>query len=193
MGCTRSVPAATSRRITCSWRGAGAQGRLTEARALVAEAIDLSKQTSTGFLGPALFAAMAGVAEGTAERRRWLEEGHAMLGADCVAPSRLMFYRDAIEASLEDGNWDDALRYADALEQSVASEPVAFAQLVAARGRAMVAFHRDGPRPDIVAELISVRARLLRASFGGFVTGIDAALAHHPPASPEAGVGVVHR
>jgi class 3 adenylate cyclase/tetratricopeptide (TPR) repeat protein len=157
-----------------------AQGRLAEARALVAEAIDLSKQTSTGFLGPALFAAMAGVAEGAAERRRCLEEGHAMLGADCVAPSRLMFYRDAIEASLEDGNWDDALRYADALEQSVASEPIAFAQLVAARGRAMVAFRRDGPRPDVIAELTSVRARLLRASFGGFVAGIDAALTHHP-------------
>ena len=39
--------------------------------------------------------------------------------------SRLMFYRDAIDVSLEDGNWDEALRYADDLEEFARPEPFA--------------------------------------------------------------------
>ena len=154
-----------------------AQGRLTEARALVAEAVDISKQTGIGFLGPALFGAMALCAEDPAERRRLLEDGHSIVGANSLAPARLMFYRDAIDACIEDGDWDDALRYADALDEYVIAEPVAFAQLVAARGRTVVALHRRGPQPDVVAELASLRSRLLRASFGSLVPGIDRALA----------------
>jgi hypothetical protein len=91
-----------------------------------------------------------------------------------------MFYSDAIEVSLEDGDWDDALQYADALEESVGAGPVAFAQLVAARGRALVALNRHGLQPDIVAEITALRTRLLRASLVGLVPAIDAALARVP-------------
>jgi hypothetical protein len=46
-----------------------------------------------------------------------------MMSQYCMAPSRLLFYQDAIEVSLEDGEWDAALQYADSLEESIEAEP----------------------------------------------------------------------
>jgi class 3 adenylate cyclase/tetratricopeptide (TPR) repeat protein len=157
-----------------------AQGRLAESRALIDEASEVAKETSAGFLGPAIYAALAGSSKDPAERKRWLEQGLEMLDAYCMAPSRLLFYQDAIEVAIEDGEWDAALSYADSLEKFFEAEPIGFAELTVARGRALVAFHRRGPSPDVVAELMSVRARLVRASLSGFVQGIDAALAGVP-------------
>ena len=157
-----------------------AQGRLAESRVLIEEASEVAKEASAGFLGPAIYAALAGSSKDPAERKRYLEQGQEMMSQYCMAPSRLLFYQDAIEVSLEDGEWDAALQYADSLEESIEAEPIGFAQLIAARGRALVAFNRVGPRPEIVAELMSVRARLIRASLSGFVHGIDAALALVP-------------
>ena len=153
-----------------------ASGRRAEARALVAEAFDLAKQTGMGFFGPSLLAAMASSAEAPAERKRLLQEGEAMLES-CLAHARLFFYRDAIDAVLEDGNWDEALRYAEGLEQFVRDEPLAFAELVAARARALATLGQRGPEPAILAELTSLREQLTRAGFRGLVPGIDAALA----------------
>ena len=157
-----------------------AQGRLAESRTLVEEAREVAQEASAGFLGPAIYAALAGSSRDPAERKRYLAQGQEMMSDYCMAPSRLLFYQDAIEVSLEDGEWDAALLYADSLEESVEAEPIGFAELVVARGRALVAFNRSGPRPEIVAELTSVRARLVRASLDGFAHAIDAALADVP-------------
>jgi tetratricopeptide (TPR) repeat protein len=154
-----------------------AQGNLVAARELVEEALTISKETGLAFLGPSLFAAKAGAAQDPDERQRWLQEGEAMLGADCLAPGRLMFYRDAIDLSLEEGSWEDALRYAEALEEFVRREPMRFAELVAARARGLVALARRGREPEIVAQLTSLRGEIQRAAFGGLLPGIDAALA----------------
>ena len=99
-----------------------------------------------------------------------------MLQTDCLAHGRLMFYRDAIDIALEERNWEEALRQADALEEFVRSEPLPFAQLVAARARGLVALGRRGPEPEIVGELTSLRDGAQRAGLGALVPGIDAAL-----------------
>jgi tetratricopeptide (TPR) repeat protein len=153
------------------------QGNLGEARKLVDEAFEISKETGMAFLGPSLVTAKASIAGDPAERRRWLREGEAMLEGDCLAHGRLMFYRDAIDLSLEDGSWEDALRYAEALEEFVRREPMRFAELVAARARGLVALARRGPEPEIVAGLKGVRDAIRRAAFGGLLPGVDAALA----------------
>ena len=111
-----------------------AQGRLVEARELAMEAFHLSQQIGMAFLGPSLCAARARFSEDPAERISLLQEGEAMLATGCLAPSRMLFYRDAIEVSLGDRNWDEALRYTDAMEEFVRPEPLVFAKLVAARG-----------------------------------------------------------
>jgi ATP/maltotriose-dependent transcriptional regulator MalT len=153
-----------------------AQGNLVAAREFIDKAFEISKEIGMAFLGPSLFAAKASAARDPVERRRWLEEGEAMLESDCLAHGRLMFYRDAIDVSLKDGGWEEALRYAGALEEFVRPEPLPYAQLVAARARGLVELARRGPEPEIVARLTSLREEVRRAGLGGLVPGIDAAL-----------------
>lgn len=99
-----------------------------------------------------------------------------MLEADSLAHGRLLFYRDAIDVVLEDSNWDQALRYADALDAFARPEPLLFAELVAARARALAALGRRGPEPEVLAGLAELRDEVRRAGYGGLATGIDAAL-----------------
>ncbi len=49
-------------------------------------------------------------------------DGEAMVHAGCLAHASLMYYRDAIDVSLADRDWDEALRYADALEAMCRAE-----------------------------------------------------------------------
>ena len=153
-----------------------AQGRRAEARTLIVEALELAQQTGIGFVGPALYATLALVSDDPAERRRCLEQGEALLAGDCLAHARLMFYRDAIDAELAAGHLEAALRYADALEACVPSEPLAVAQLGAARARALVALRRDGASAPLVAELQRLADELRRVGMGAMVRGIDGAL-----------------
>jgi len=100
-----------------------------------------------------------------------------MLQADCLAHARLMFYRDAIDVSLEEKNWEEALRHASALEAVVRPEPLPFAELVAERARVLVALARQGAEPEIMARLGSLRDRIQRSGLGGLVPGIEDAMA----------------
>ena len=154
-----------------------AQGRVAEARELISQALDLCTQIGMAFIGPSVLAAQASASTDTAERRRLLQEGEAMLSSEGLAHGRLMFYRDAIDVALADRDWDRALRYADGIEQVVVDEPLPFADLIGARARALVALARDGHEPSVVDELIGMRERLRYAGMGALVPGIDAALA----------------
>jgi len=99
-----------------------------------------------------------------------------MLQPDCLAHSRLMFYRDAIDVSLEEKNWEEALRYANDLEAFARPEPFEFVRLVAARARGLAALGRRGPEPELMAQLTSLRDEIRRAGLGALVPGIEAAL-----------------
>lgn len=100
-----------------------------------------------------------------------------VLRGDCLAHSRVLFYREAIDAALKDKDWDEALRYAAALEELVRAEALPFATLVAARARALVELGRRGPQPGVAAGLDALKEQLRQGGFGGLVVGIDAALA----------------
>jgi class 3 adenylate cyclase/tetratricopeptide (TPR) repeat protein len=158
------------------------QGRLAEARELLAEAHELANQIGFGFLGPGLFAAMAKLTEGRAERKRLLDAA-GQLVENCLAHARMFFYRDAIDVALEDGDWGAARRYADAFEAFVLPEPLEFADLVVARARALAALGQHGPQPATLAELESLRGRITGAGFRVLLPGVDTALAAIAPAS----------
>ena len=154
-----------------------ARSDVVAALEFIEEALEISKEIGIGFLGPSLFAAKASAARDPAERRRWLQEGEAMLQADCLAHGRLLFYRDAIDVCLEDQSWEEALRHADGLESFFQAEPSLFAKLIAARARGLVALARRGPEPEILASLTKLRDEIGSAGLGALVPGIDAALA----------------
>jgi len=153
-----------------------ARGDVVAALEFIEQALEISREIGIGFLGPSLFAAKASAIRDPVERRRWLQEGEAMLGADCLAHGLLLFYRDAIDISLEDRNWDEALRYADGLEAFFQTEPLFFAELIAARARGLVALARRGPEPRTVASLKTLREEIRCAGLGALVPAIDAAL-----------------
>jgi hypothetical protein len=153
-----------------------AQGRCDEARALLAEALELAQQNGIGFIGASLYAALALASDDPAQRRRCLEQGEALLAGDCLAHARLMFHRDAIDAELAAGRPEAALRHADALEACARDEPLAVAQLGAARARALVALRRDGASAPLVAELRRLADELARVGMGAMARGIEVAL-----------------
>ncbi len=154
-----------------------AQGRLDEARALTEEAYELGSQIGMLFLGPRLLAAKAFVARDPGERQQLLSEGEVMLSTGSFGIGALLFYREAIDISIEHESWDEALRFANALESFVQSEPLAFSTLVVSRATTLVALARDGRTPAVVAELAAVRERLLQAGIEALVPLIDRALA----------------
>ena len=74
------------------------------------------------------------------ERRKALAEGEKLLSEGSVGHNQLMFYRDAIDAKLDDGDWDAVERYAGLLEDFTRDEPYLWSTFFAARGRALAAW-----------------------------------------------------
>jgi hypothetical protein len=151
-------------------------GRGAEARPLLSEAFHICNEIGMAFIGPSVLAAMAGATADPAERRKLLDDGEQLLSADGLAHNRLMFYKDAIDIAVKDADWDEVLRLSEAIEQSVAREPPAFATLVGARGRALAELALRGRDPEIMVKLTDLREKLHGAGLGGLVPGIDAAL-----------------
>ena len=52
-----------------------------------------------------------------------LAQGEAIIRKGCVAHNQLRFYPDAIDVALELGEWDEAQRYAAALEDLLGLSP----------------------------------------------------------------------
>ena len=90
-------------------------------------------------------------------RARALREGEQMLETNSLSHNYLRFYRFAIETSLESRDWDNAERYAAALEEFTREEPLPWADLIIERGRALAA-HGRGDRSMATHETL---ARLL--------------------------------
>jgi class 3 adenylate cyclase/tetratricopeptide (TPR) repeat protein len=157
-----------------------AQGKSDVAREQLAESLELARGTGIGFLGGAILGAIAYAAADPAERRRALEQGEALLCQPCVSHCHLWFYWHAIEATLEAGEWGAAARYADALEDYVRGEPLPWARLLAARGRALAAAGGCGPSGQVLSELSRLREQASLARLGWALPAIDAAIAKSP-------------
>ncbi len=153
-----------------------AQGNRPGAREHLAESLELARKTGMGFLGAAIFGALAYAAEGTAERRRALEQGEALLREPCVGHCHLWFYWHAIDAVLAAGDWNSALRYAAALEEYVHREPLPWATLLASRGRALASIALHGPNDPALSDLRRLRQQALQAGLGWALPSMDAAL-----------------
>ena len=151
-----------------------AQGKHAIARDQLAQSLELARQTGMGFLGGAIFGAIAYATADPGERRHALEQGEALLREPCVSHCHLWFYWSAIDASLAAGEWDMAVRYADALEDYVQAEPLPWAYLVSARGRALAAVGKGDTGNQ--GQLTRLREQASTGGFGWAVPAIDAAL-----------------
>jgi class 3 adenylate cyclase/tetratricopeptide (TPR) repeat protein len=152
-------------------------GRPKEGRAAIDEALAVARETGMGFMGPLVLGYKALYADDPAESTAALAEGASILAQGCIGHNYFWFYRDAIEHSLKHGRWDEALRYAQALDDYTAAERLPWSDLVIARARALVAFGRGKRSPALKAELQRVHKEAVRARLAPLLPRLEAALA----------------
>ena len=140
------------------------------------EAAELCKVVGTQFTGPSTLGALARATEDVALQRRLLDEGETLLRRGAPAHNHFWFYRDAIEAMIVRGTWQDVRRYADALEAYAGAEPLAWTDLVIARARALAAWATDQRDPGLLDALERVRADLAAAGMRPLLPPVESAL-----------------
>lgn len=159
-------------------------GRRAEALAAAAQALAICRETGMTFLGPYVLGIVARTSGDPTERDTALAEGEALLAAGAVSHNHFLFRRDAIEACLQGGAWDDAEHHALALEQYDSAERSQWTSFVAARGRTLAAHGRGLGPPGLAAELARLRAEGERLGHYDALPALDAALSD-PVAPPQ--------
>jgi tetratricopeptide (TPR) repeat protein len=133
--------------------------RQLEAQQILMKALAIGRETGLNFVGPRTLAALA---MATSSPFRFLEEGEAILRSGCLAHNALWFYRDAIEACLGAAAWHRADHYANELRRYTNEEPLPWADLFIARGRALAALGRGQRDAAIAGELRRIEEQASR-------------------------------
>jgi tetratricopeptide (TPR) repeat protein len=163
-----------------------AEGRQAEAVELLQRALAVARATTLTFHGPWILGVLALAAGDPDASRRALAEGEAIIATGCVGHNQLRFYPAATQLALEVGNYDEAERYAAALENFARAEPLPWSDFFVARGRALAAFGRDQRDAVLTAELARLREAGERLGLETALPSIRSALAgdaqpfHHP-------------
>ena len=150
------------------------KGKREEAHDHLREAWAMSAQTGHGFAGAIVQGAMAVIADSDSQRKEALAAGEAMLNWDSLGHCHMWFTLDAIQCSLQSGAWDEAERFAAALEEHTRAEPLAWTDFQVAVGRALASAGRGNADRDT---LDSCRKRAIELKDATFVPALDAALA----------------
>ena len=148
-----------------------ALGEKAKARKLAKKALDLALQFGPRFCGPKIYGTLAVASDDDEETSRHLAEGERLLAEGCVSHNHFFFYPDAMKVTLAMSDWDEAERYADALEAYTSAEPLPYTDFCIAHGRALAAFGR-GKRDDATLQELS-RLREAAAAVG-LVTALPA-------------------
>ena len=150
------------------------QGRFAEAERLAQDAVALTRETKKmGINGPICLGILALATSEPVVRRDAINEALAILEAGSFG-HYMWFYREAIDATLRSGAYDETLRHAQAFEDFTRPEPFPWSRFVIERGRAL-AEHGRGKRDS---ETMSAIERLRREALSnGLVTASQALVA----------------
>ena len=136
----------------------------------------ISRETGVTFFGPFVLGAMALARSEPGARREALREGQAILDRGCVSHNYFWFYRDAIEVSLADADWDAAEAYALALESYFRAEAAPWPAFIGARGHALAEFGGRGPSESVVAQVRRLRDEAAHLGMSAERSALEAAL-----------------
>ncbi|MFZ1426692.1 MAG: adenylate/guanylate cyclase domain-containing protein, partial [Geminicoccaceae bacterium] len=128
-------------------------GDRPSAAAFAEQAMALSRETAVQYFGPGILGMLAWTAGAPDTRAAAIAEAEALLVDGSLAHNFLLLRRYAIDAYLDAGDWDEADRHADALEDYAAAEPSPWTELFVARGRALAAHGRTPGKVENQAEL----------------------------------------
>jgi len=151
-------------------------GHQPELVTIMAEALEISRETGTGFLGAWVLGTLALVDPTPAAARAALAEGEELLRGDCVGHNYYGFYRNAMEVALRLGDWDEVRRFAGALETYCIGEPVPWSDFTSARARALALKGAGETGPGLKAELQQLQQQAVEAEMMIAQQAIDDAL-----------------
>ena len=155
-------------------------GTQAETTAIMREAVETSRQTGIGFVGPWVLSILALVTDDADEATAALREGEELLADGCVSHCHFGFYRTAIDVTLGRGDWAEVERYAAALLDFTRAEAVPSADFFAARARALARAGRGDWNDETLTSLAHVKAETERIGFHAALGAIDKALAAAP-------------
>ncbi|RQH07139.1 adenylate/guanylate cyclase domain-containing protein [Paraburkholderia dinghuensis] len=141
------------------------------------ESLAVSREVGMQFCAPKTMGALCLALDDPVELTRRLAEGEELLRLGAVGHNHLWFYRDAIEAMLAAGDAAGVLRYSAALENYTRREPLPWADLFTARGRALARTLQGTADEATKRELEQVRTTLRETGFRHYLPAVDAALA----------------
>ena len=151
-------------------------GRKGEALALAREGRGISSETGAGFVGPTLCGLLGLLEPRREDQDAALASGEALLAQGSVGHNHFWFHRNAIELALQERDWDEVDRHADALAAYTQAERLPFSDLLTARGHALAAFGRGALGPNLVATLSGLRDEALAAGVKMALPALEAAL-----------------
>ncbi len=160
-------------------RFAAQDGNLDEALELMRKAMAILRETESGmrFEGARALGSLALFTPDPERRRAALDEGEELLRHGATGHNYLWFYRDAMEACLQNHEWESVERYAKALEDYTSTEPLPWSAFFIARGRVLVAFGRGRRDDDIRLELRRLRDEAAEAGLKNALPALEHVLA----------------
>lgn len=144
---------------------------------LAREGLELGRETGMSYCGPVLLSILARATDDANERTQALQEGEALLAAGCVSHSYLDFYSNAIEVSLQQQQWEEALRYAAALELYTAREPMPLSDAIVQRARLLAAAGSSANSPRLTEQLENLAASLRKMNAHAALVAVEQRLA----------------
>ena len=152
------------------------RGRPEEAEALLGDAIAMARESGFPFVGPWILAQLAATTREPYRRAEALAECEALLARGTVGHNYFWSYRFAMEASLDAGAWQEAERYAQALEDYTRPEPLGWSNFWVAWGRTLAAYGRRPADPNNGADLRRTRDEAVRVGIAAALPLLDQAL-----------------
>ena len=152
------------------------EGKREQALALLEHARELSLETSPGYVGPLVCAAIALATTDPGHRADALVEGLRLLNEGAVFHNVIEYHRDAIDALIESGDWAAVEQHAAALDEAMGQEPLPYTDFVAARGRALAAHGRGNRGAKTNDELSRLRDTANHVGMRTALPAIEAAL-----------------
>lgn len=155
------------------------RGQRVEALTMAREAIDILRASDAGmaFRGASTLGTLALATDDPQERASALSEGRSLLESDSMGHNHFYFCEDAIEACLQNGQWDATAWYINHLREYTSAEPLPYSDMIMARGEALVEFGRGCRSAGLKAKLEELRDEVNRVGLHMLAISLDEALA----------------
>lgn len=132
------------------------QGFQPETVSMVREALKVAEETGPHFVGPWVDSTLALTSSDRDEGDAALSHGERLLAGGCVGHNYFAFYCDAMEVALRHQNPGAVDRYARALQEYMASEPLPWCEFLINRAKLLAQSTQQRSRPTLREELLDL-------------------------------------